>query len=277
MQILLQLASRTQSLLPNIETDQSNDESQSQELGLVDWPALDRSSNTRRRKRPTPSTTPHIFTPKRVSPIHVQLANRTGPFNSEHKALKFPRRSRRGPQASPTGFGSAELACLLRIVAIVTANLSSPSPVLQTKRDLFYTDVRLFKSQKTVDVLVDDLAATLACRRIDLCVVASTKGVMFGACQICTTSAHILDAAQATQLIPPRESIEHLQIETCRIVLVVEKDAVFQTLKEQFHTMPQGTLLVCGKGQPDVTTRELVRLLAETLPDTQAIFHLSGN
>lgn len=50
-----------------------------------------------------------------------------------------------------------------------------------TKRDIFYKDVALFKTQKVVDNLVDDLAATFQIERSDLNIRASTKGLISGA------------------------------------------------------------------------------------------------
>ncbi|KAG6326820.1 hypothetical protein ID866_12269, partial [Astraeus odoratus] len=49
-----------------------------------------------------------------------------------------------------------------------------------TKRDLYYNDVALFKSQKAVDRLVDDLAATLKQDRADLNIRATSKGLIVG-------------------------------------------------------------------------------------------------
>ena len=44
-----------------------------------------------------------------------------------------------------------------------------------TKRDLFYTDVKLFKDQSESDAVLDDVACMLGCTRTSLHVVASDK------------------------------------------------------------------------------------------------------
>ena len=49
-----------------------------------------------------------------------------------------------------------------------------------TKRDLFYTDVKLFKDQKDSDAVLDDISCLLGCTRNSLHVVASEKGVVVG-------------------------------------------------------------------------------------------------
>ena len=49
-----------------------------------------------------------------------------------------------------------------------------------TKRDLFYTDVKLFEDQTASDAVLDDIACMLGCTRSSLNVVASEKGVVVG-------------------------------------------------------------------------------------------------
>ena len=47
-----------------------------------------------------------------------------------------------------------------------------------TKRDLFYTDVKLFRDQSESDTILDDVACMIGCTRSSLHVVASEKGVV---------------------------------------------------------------------------------------------------
>ena len=49
-----------------------------------------------------------------------------------------------------------------------------------TKRDLFYTDVKLFVDQKSSDGVLDDCACMLGCTRTNLHVIASAKGIVVG-------------------------------------------------------------------------------------------------
>ena len=49
-----------------------------------------------------------------------------------------------------------------------------------TKRDLFYTDVKLFSKQEESDAVLDDIACMVGCTRTSLNVVASDKGVVVG-------------------------------------------------------------------------------------------------
>ncbi|XP_073281606.1 DNA topoisomerase 6 subunit A-like, partial [Primulina huaijiensis] len=49
-----------------------------------------------------------------------------------------------------------------------------------TKRDLFYTDVKLFQDQTQSDAILDDVSCILGCTRSSLNVVAAEKGVVVG-------------------------------------------------------------------------------------------------
>jgi meiotic recombination protein SPO11 len=49
-----------------------------------------------------------------------------------------------------------------------------------TKRDLFYTDVKLFKNQADSDSVFDDVACMIGCTRSCLNIVASAKGLIVG-------------------------------------------------------------------------------------------------
>ena len=52
-----------------------------------------------------------------------------------------------------------------------------------TKRDLFYTDVKLFEKQDESDTVLDDVSCMIGCTRTSLNVIASNKGVVVGRIQ----------------------------------------------------------------------------------------------
>eukprot|EP01052_Picozoa_sp_SAG31_P012534 SAG31_NODE_735_length_12488_cov_7.086044_8_plen_136_part_00 len=52
-----------------------------------------------------------------------------------------------------------------------------------TKRDLFYTDVKLFQQQSESDDVLNDVACMVGCTRNSLNVCASDKGVVIGRVQ----------------------------------------------------------------------------------------------
>ncbi|KAG2750348.1 DNA topoisomerase IV, alpha subunit [Suillus brevipes Sb2] len=142
-----------------------------------------------------------------------------------------------------------------------------------TKRDMYYKDVPLFKAQGTVDRLVDDLAVTLGLERADLKIRAASKGLICGT----GLTIHLLEGEAISindlegTLIPTGEIIERFELKgDISWVLVVEKEAVFQTLcRFQFashRSLPGPGLIITGKGYPDVATRQLVKTLSDNLP-----------
>ncbi|KAI0356160.1 DNA topoisomerase IV alpha subunit [Trametes cingulata] len=150
-----------------------------------------------------------------------------------------------------------------------------------TKRDMYYKDVQLFGAQSTVDRLVDDLAATFKLTRSDLNVRASSKGLICGAGL--TIHLHSGEAVELSSsessLIPHSEDIERFETSgDLAWVLVVEKEAVFQTLCRlrlgSHGSLPGEGLVITGKGYPDVATRQLVQTLSANLPSSIPILAL---
>ena len=79
-------------------------------------------------------------------------------------------------------------ASTVRKTAIMTRVMQLVHEVLAknihtTKRDLFYTDVKLFKTQEESNAVLDDVACMAGCTRTSLHVVASEKGVVVGRVQ----------------------------------------------------------------------------------------------
>ncbi|KAG9074725.1 endodeoxyribonuclease [Ceratobasidium sp. UAMH 11750] len=138
-----------------------------------------------------------------------------------------------------------------------------------TKRDIFYGDIPLFGKQSVVDILVDDLAATWGLRRADLNIRAALKGVFFSSCLTLYLSHGeiIRGLDHEGTLIPVGEDIVKIEVnEKCRWILVIEKEAVFQTLVQlSFATKHEDIgsgIVITGKGYPDLATRQLVAALS---------------
>ncbi|KAF9808925.1 hypothetical protein IEO21_07690 [Rhodonia placenta] len=103
--------------------------------------------------------------------IRIELANRKKTVEDGSfavRTLRFPQKAR--------GASIVPFAQLFKIVDHMHEALLHGVPT--TKRDIYYKDVRLFKSQAVVDRLVDDVAATLDVGRADLFVRASSKGLI---------------------------------------------------------------------------------------------------
>jgi hypothetical protein len=69
----------------------------------------------------------------------------------------------------------------LRVMQLLHAVLVKKIHI--TKRDLFYTDVKLFVDQAESDGVLDDIATMVKCTRTNLHVVASDKGLVVGRIQ----------------------------------------------------------------------------------------------
>ncbi|KAI0042921.1 DNA topoisomerase IV, alpha subunit [Auriscalpium vulgare] len=187
------------------------------------------------------------------------------------RVLRYPM-TKRGGSIKP-------FAQFFRVAELAHEALINDIPT--TKRDLFYKDVPLFKSQGVVDRLVDDLAATIDLGRADLNIRASSKGLVCGVgLSIHLFSGDIMKVVESEgTLIPVAEDIERFDLtEGIKWVLVVEKEAVFQTLCRlhfvRDSSLPGPGIMITGKGYPDIATRQLVKTLSDNLPSTIPILIL---
>jgi DNA topoisomerase VI subunit A len=133
-----------------------------------------------------------------------------------------------------------------------------------TKREIYYQDPELFKKeQKTSDSIIEDLAVTIGVTRPCLRVVAAAKGTCIGDLSL-EEGGDVFNCNQLGRggwSISP--FIDEVAIKNCgaEYILVVEKDAaMIRLIEEDFHKKNK-CLLITGKGQPDIATRRLIRLL----------------
>ncbi|GMH73240.1 hypothetical protein TrRE_jg11989 [Triparma retinervis] len=130
-----------------------------------------------------------------------------------------------------------------------------------TKRDLFYTDVKLFVKQAESDGVLDDLSTMIGCTRSNLNVVASDKGLVVGRVQEDGDPIDCTRMGVGGKAIPPyTDKIDNIQSDA-EFILLVEKDAVYMRLAEDrfYHRYP--CIIITAKGQPDVATRMFLRRL----------------
>ena len=136
-----------------------------------------------------------------------------------------------------------------------------------TKRDLFYTDVRLFSRQEESDDVLDDCAAMMGCTRTSLNVVASEKGVVVGQLGF-FDSGDWIDCTRmgvGGKAIPPFIDRVTGMAGSAQFVLLVEKDAAFMRLAEDRFYLTFPCVIITAKGQPDVATRLFLKKLKQTL------------
>jgi meiotic recombination protein SPO11 len=136
-----------------------------------------------------------------------------------------------------------------------------------TKRDMFYTDVKLFKSQVESDDVLNDVACLLGCTRTSLSVVGSEKGCVIG-CVSFREDGDLIDCMRmgvGGKAIPPYiDRISEIK-STALFVLLVEKDAAFMRLAEDRFYRKYPCIIITAKGQPDVATRLFLKKLRTVL------------
>ncbi|THW98031.1 DNA topoisomerase IV, alpha subunit [Aureobasidium pullulans] len=172
--------------------------------------------------------------------------------------------STRGPKATFTfpGKNASDawrfyLAVVIRILELIHESLSDG--VILTKRH-----------QTTVDRYVDQIAAAFAVPRSSLNVTAGVKGLMAGAAVIHRRDGSKigLTNVQNGVLVPSMEEVLSVDLSRVRWILVVEKEATFQSIisSEFWQEMMWHAVIVTGKGYPDIATRAIARFMSIASP-----------
>ena len=156
-------------------------------------------------------------------------------------------------------------AITTRVIELVHEVLSKGIHI--TKRDLFYTDVKLFKDQGESDAVLDDVACMAGCTRTSLHVIASDKGLVVGRIQY-REAGDLIDCTRmgiAGKAIPPYiDRITDIKSDA-EFIILVEKEAVYLRLAEDRFYNKYPCIVITGKGQPDVATRLFLRKIRDEL------------
>ncbi|CEJ60321.1 hypothetical protein PMG11_08898 [Penicillium brasilianum] len=162
-----------------------------------------------------------------------------------------------------TAYESWKFTMILRVLAIIDQTLRTGQ--LISKRDIYYIDPAYFKSQQTVNCVIDDLAFTIGVDRAALNVEAASKGLVAGCFRLKRESSIVLDAnGRHDTTIPRIQGSDEIDISGARWIFIIEKEAVFHRLVRSSYSkraiMGDG-ILITGKGYPDISTREFVHQL----------------
>ena len=132
---------------------------------------------------------------------------------------------------------SRKSAITLRVMQLLHAVLVKRIHI--TKRDLFYTDVKLFVDQAESDGVLDDVATMIGCTRSNLHVVASDKGLVVGRIQF-EEDGDFIDCTKmgvGGKAIPPYiDKIENIRSDA-EFILLVEKEAAYMRMAVSFFSI----------------------------------------
>ncbi|KAL8404189.1 hypothetical protein RB594_009158 [Gaeumannomyces avenae] len=166
--------------------------------------------------------------------LSLPLRRSRGSSSTSSNQVSFPGR---------TAHESRIFAAVIRILEIAHEALLTGK--LVTKRNIFYQDKQLFRDQRTVDALVDDIALTLGVGRHALNIAAAGKGLVAGPISLTLDDdGSILPCDDAT-LIPTPDRLRHVEWSRAQWILVIEKE---------------------GKGYPDLCTRRFLFSLHQSRP-----------
>ncbi|CAL4065504.1 unnamed protein product, partial [Meganyctiphanes norvegica] len=130
-----------------------------------------------------------------------------------------------------------------------------------TIRDVYYEWKKNYIRQCSLEQSVEDLSRLFGVPRAALHLTTTAKGLIAGEVRFTLCDGTLLDIAQAPNGVLVPEGVEGIQAveSSARYILVIEKDATFQKLVEAaFHRTYGPTILITGKGYPDLMTRQLL-------------------
>lgn len=131
------------------------------------------------------------------------------------------------------------------------------------KRELYYRDVELYRTQESVNRAVDTVCTMLNVQEFELGIVSTSKGLIAGNL-IINIGEERIDCS-TTRAVPSNPSAITSFESDAEFVLVVEKDTVFQRLVGDIANIKQiktNIILVTAKGYPDVNTRVLLKKMS---------------
>lgn len=143
---------------------------------------------------------------------------------------------------------------------------------IATKREIYYQNEGMFRNQSELDRALDRLARTLKVPRDELHIVGGSKGLFYGEC-IRFEGEGIATNNQPRNI--PSNS-KNVLVGDCKFALVVEKEAVFQTIVDDYLVLKEHLgpfAVITGKGYPCMATRALVAELGRS-PTKIPIFAL---
>lgn len=197
------------------------------------------------------------------------------PERSKHNTIydKVLRLGKETYIRSATDLGQVKsFAQLVQVAAAIHQALSDG--VHPTLRDIFYsvrhtienTNTEAFEGQGESNTCIEELETILNFTREEIGVMSKAKGLVMG--DFVLTDAEKNKSLQISSSPVPvviSPLIDRIQIGAvkAKYVLIVEKDAVFQTLHDMNFWEKNQCIIMTGSGQPDRATRRLAHRFSE--------------
>ncbi|KAK9306459.1 hypothetical protein QLX08_002842 [Tetragonisca angustula] len=169
------------------------------------------------------------------------------------------------------GAKSGKDSFALTMIVMATAHRLLITNATITRRSLYYSlknerTSDLVPEQRYLDQAVHRVANLLNCSPWELNLLPTSKGLVAGELTLALSDNRVIDCTVPGGALIPHIASNLISVRTtAKMLLIVEKDAVFQKLLEDDCTSSLGCILITGKGYPDVATRMLVKLLSEKL------------
>ncbi|MHA1136476.1 MAG: helix-hairpin-helix domain-containing protein [Candidatus Thorarchaeota archaeon] len=136
-----------------------------------------------------------------------------------------------------------------------------------TKREVFYSDVNLFRDQKYSDKIIEDVSSMLRTTRDSVHVVASARGSAMGRVTI-RDGGDLIDLTKmgtgGWAVTPFLDQLEIVESDA-EFILLSEKDAAVMRLAEVKYWNRQPCIVLTGKGSGDIATRAFLKMLVKEL------------
>ncbi len=159
----------------------------------------------------------------------------------------------------------ADITRLIRVLEVVVELLNEN--LHATKREVFYSDVNLFKDQKNSDKSIEDVATMLYTTRNSTHIVAAPRGSCVGRLRI-RDQTDIIDleslGSGGWMISPFLDQIEIIESDA-EFILVIEKNAAMMRLSEAKFWRKYPCILLTAQGVGNVATRMFLKRLNKEL------------
>ena len=136
-----------------------------------------------------------------------------------------------------------------------------------TKREVFYSDVNLFRDQKYSDKIIEDVSSMLNTTRDSVHIVASARGSAMGRVVI-RDGGDLIDLTKmgtgGWAITPFLDQLEIVESDA-EFIIMAEKDAAIMRLAEAKYWNRYPCIILTGKGSGDIATRAFLKMLVKEL------------